>query len=154
MRRTKDIAQHIVEYLLIVVFALAAYGEIAYEDAVTEGVLGFLFSDPLITTIYAVWFALLALGLLFAKIRRKKKLHKHVLAAMYLTTVYTISLSWAAFGFGISDVIDDGVIGFAAAVCWLRWKILTEYIDPKQIYNETVEVRDDLPPVPPPPNND
>jgi hypothetical protein len=129
MEKVKNVAQHGAEYLLILLFLAAAYGEVTTNETVQQGFLGFLFSAEIISVIYAIWFVLMALALLYSKIAKKDKLHKHALAAMYLTTVYTISLSLALFGFGGAAIIDDSVIGLTAAICWLRWKLKTEYVD-------------------------
>lgn len=117
------------EWLLVVLFVGASVSELTYAEPAVEGVLSFLFAGPVVSIIYAVWFALMAIALAYSKIRKRKRLHKHALMAMYLTTIYTIALSCAVgAGFGI---IDDVIIGLIAAACWMRWKFRTEYISPK-----------------------
>lgn len=131
---------HVGEWMLIVLFFVAALIEVTTPNPVTSGVLGFLLSEPIILVIYATWFALMAFGLAYSKIRKKKKLHKHSLMAMYLTTIYTAVLSVAA-GVGLVAIIDDIIIGLIAAACWMRWKFRTEYIGPKQFEDDVRELR-------------
>lgn len=133
MARIKDILQHTAEFFLILIYMLAAFGEVTSTEPTTTGVLGWLFSDPTASWIYAIWFVTMSLTLLLSKIFRKHKVHKHALAAMYLTTVYTISLAVALFGFGNAAIVDDGIIGAVAAICWLRWKLNTEYISIEEL---------------------
>lgn len=134
---------HVGEWLLVVAFLIASVSELTYAEPVVEGFIGILFSGPVTTVIYAVWFTLMAIGLAWSKIRKRKKLHKHSLMAMYLTTFYTISLS-LAIGPPI-NVVDDIVIGVIAAACWMRWKFRTEYISPHQFDDDIWELRNDTP---------
>lgn len=139
MERVKNIAQHVAEYLLIAVYILAAIGEVSAAEPSATGILGWLFSDPIAAFVYATWFVVMALALLGSKIWRKHKLHKYALAGMYLTTVYTISLAVALFGWGSAAVIDDGVIGAVAAACWLRWKLKTEYVNLNDVVKDELD---------------
>lgn len=134
MEKFKDGLRHVGEYLLILVYLLAAVGEVTSAEPVTQGVLGWLFSDPMIAWIYASWFVIMSLTLLASKIFKWTKVHKFTLAAMYLTTVYTISLSVALFGLEGAAIVDDGIIGATAAACWLRWKFKTEYVHPEDFF--------------------
>jgi hypothetical protein len=129
MEKFKDGARHVGEFLLIGIFILAAIGEVTTTEPVVQGALGVLFNGSVITWIYATWFVIMALALLASKILALQRLHKFTLMCMYLTTIYTVSLSLAIFGFDGSAVIDDAIIGATAAACWLRWKFKTEYVD-------------------------
>lgn len=141
MEKFKNAVAQVGEFALILVYIAAAIGEVTSSEPITQGVLGWLFSNHQITWVYAVWFIVMALALLASKIFKKRKLHKYALAAMYLTTVYTISLSLALFGLEGAAIIDDGIIGAVAAACWLRWKFKTEYINPKQFSKDLHDLR-------------
>lgn len=146
MNKAKNIAQHVVEWLLVLVFLTAAYGEVTTAEPVVQGILGMLFSGPVITVIYATLFVVMALTLAAGKVLKNTKLRKHALLAMYLTTVYTISLSLALFGLGDANIIDDGLIGLFAAACWLRLKQMTDWVPLTALLDpDTLEPKD-LPP--------
>jgi hypothetical protein len=135
MEKFKDGLRHFGEFGLIFIWIVAAIGEVSAAEPATSGVLGYLFSDPHIAWIYAVWFVLMALALLASKIWHWQRIHKYALMAMYLTTIYTVSLALALFGTG-GAVIDDAIIGAVAAACWLRWKFKTEYVDWEEFASE------------------
>lgn len=142
--RLSNAVCHVGEWLLVVLFFVAALIEVTTPNPITNGVLGFLLSEPIILVIYATWFALMAFGLAYSKIRKKKRLHKYSLMAMYLTTIYTFVLALAG-GAGMESLLDDVIIGIIAAACWMRWKLRTEYINPRKFYDVVWELREDTP---------
>lgn len=126
-----DKTQSVVEYLVALPFLLGA-AQLPFTDPLgTQGFLVF-FGGRIALLLYALWFAFIALGLIYAKVRKKPRAHKNFLLAIYLTTIYTSILTWYVAGF--LAIIDDMVIGVLAAVCWLRWKFKTEYVDVAEYY--------------------
>jgi len=146
MRKFLDVTQSIFEYLVSLLFIYGGVSLIGMPPLEGEGVIVLVFGGQIALYIYMIWFILLGVGLIFSKWAKKKKLHKNVLMSMYLTTIYTATLATALLGFDIINILDDIVVGVVTAAMWLRWKLLTEYIDPNQFYKEIEELRDDLPP--------
>lgn len=135
--------QSVVESLIALLYIYGGISLIGMPPLQGEGLLVLVFGGQVALYFYMVWFTLLGVGLIYSKVRRKKKLHKHVLMAMYLTTIYTASLTIALFGFHLVGIIDDIVIGTLTAWFWLRWKLLTEYINPKDFDRIRHELLDD-----------
>jgi hypothetical protein len=148
MNRILDKVQNVVEYLLSIAFIIAALELIGADSLATHGVLSLIFGGHVALYIYMVWFFFIGVTLAYAKIKKKKKLHKHMLMAIYLTTIYTSILSMYVFGFGWTEIIDDVILGALAAVCWMRWKFKTEYINPHQLHSEVKDFGGDPPPLP------
>lgn len=86
-----------------------------------------------------------AAALMIAKFFRNKRARKNVLMVVYLTGFFTSLMSILIGGFS-PKIIDNLLVAIGAAACWLYWKFKTEYVDPKVIQNETLELRSDLPP--------
>lgn len=94
---------------------------------------------------YAILFFLTGAALLAAKLLGLKKWHRISLATMYLTCLYVLILSYLLGVLSAGSLITV-LAGVAAAVCWVRWKLKTEYVDPDYFSAELEELRDDLPP--------
>lgn len=95
-----------------------------------------------------VWSSLFfgeAVVLAYAKWKKKKRLRKQSLMVIYLTGFFTSILSFMLGGLTIRLGIFL-VFCFMAAACWLYWTFKTEYISPKYFYDQSVPLRDDLPP--------
>lgn len=146
MQKILNVTQSIFEYLISLLFIYGGLSLIGQPALEGEGVIVLVFGGQIALYIYMVWFILLGVGLIFAKIAKKKKLHKNMLLSMYLTTIYTATLATAIFGFSLLNILDDIVIGVLTAIFWIRWKFRTEYIDPNVFYREIEDLRDDLPP--------
>jgi hypothetical protein len=63
--------------------------------------------------------------------------------------MYTASLSTALVGFSWASIADDIIFGATAAVCYLRWKFVTEYIDPDQFKDFIAEIEAEVDNPPP-----
>lgn len=146
MRKFLDVTQSIFEYLISLLFIWGGFSLLGQPALEGEGIVVLIFGGQIALYFYMAWFIALGAGLIYSKLRRKKKLHKNVLMSMYLTTIYTATLATALFGFDILSILDDVIIGGITAAMWLRWKMLTEYINPDAFLKEIEELRDDLPP--------
>lgn len=140
-----DKAASIWEYLIALAFILSAIALIG-EPALKGGLMAAVFGSVFAYGVYFAWFMFLGLGLVYVKIRKHKTLHKNMLLLIYLTTIYTAVLSFY-FG-GITEIIDDIIIGTSCAALWLRWKFKTEYIDPRQFHSSVEHFKEDPPPLP------
>lgn len=143
MNKFLNRGQELVEWLLGTIFLLGGISTATAPPLTATGALTAIFGGPVALAIYAVWFGLLGIGLLYCKIyRKKKRLHKNILMAMYLTTIYTFTLSLAIYGLEWS-LIDDVVVGVLAAICWMRWTIRTEYLTADAFHKSILKFRDD-----------
>lgn len=93
---------------------------------------------------YACLYTLEAVLLAFSKFFKKKKMRKRMLMVIYLTGFFTSILTISITGF-VPKLIDNILISVVAAGCWLYWTFKTEYINPATFYEQTVDLRDDLP---------
>lgn len=141
--RILDRIQAVVEYLVCLVFLNSA-AQLFYTPSIAGKGILFMLGTHTALVVYAVWFIFWALALVYAKVKKKKKLHRNALMVLYLTTVYTAILTAAIIG--VPDAIDDMVLGVIIAACWLRWKFKTEYLSPDFFRASTEHMRDDLPP--------
>lgn len=146
MRRFFDKAQSFTEYVIAALFIYGGLSLIGHPPIEAEGVLWILLGGTGALYVYMVWFLFLGSALLYAKLRQRKKLHKNILLCIYLTTIYTATLAVAFFGFHITHILDDLVVGLLSALFWIRWKFRTEYIDPVEFQKTIEKYRDDLPP--------
>lgn len=94
---------------------------------------------------YASVFFAEAAALLYAEVTHKKKFKLHVLFAIYLTCIFTILLEFVLLGFTIY-AIDNIILAFVAGWMWLRWKMLTQYVDPLKFEQDVDGLRPDSPP--------
>ena len=144
LTRWTDKFQQVTEYLISAAFIISAASLISAEPLEGKGLIVLIFGGHIALFIYMIWFFILGFGLIYAKVRKHKKLHKNFLLAIYLTCIYTSILTFYLIGF--IGIIDDVVIGGLAAFFWIRWKFKTEYLRPGKFYIETLPFRDDLPP--------
>lgn len=140
-RKWRSRAESALEYLLAFMF-------------IQGGIKVFLFSEPLVLPgifmylvgqyaiyLYGLIFFLSGAALAFAKFKNRKKWHKYSLMAMYLECIYVIILSTALNGLtlGLSSTF---VVAIASGYLWLQWKFKTEYIDPKDFFDDRAELRE------------
>lgn len=126
-----DKAQSFVEYLICLFFILGGIS-VLFADPVTGSDIQTILSGRVFIYTYFVWFLTVGTLLLTAKIRRKKKLHKHMLMATYLSTIFITILEYVLLGWGW-HLADNVLIGIVAAWFWIRWKLRTEYLDMRRI---------------------
>jgi len=93
---------------------------------------------------YALLFFVNGALLVYAKVFKKKKLHLVSLAGMYLTCIYVLILSYLLGVLSLGSLLTVAA-GVAAAVCWMRWKFRTEYLNPEQFRESLNDLRDDTP---------
>lgn len=133
------------EYVLAALFIRGGINVILNaEPLVLPGIFTYLVG-PVAILVYGALFLLTGLLMLYAKIGKRKRLHKHVLMTMYLTCIYVFILAVLLNGF-TTGLLMTIAVGFVSAYLWLRWKIRTEYLDPAYFHKMTAELRDDLPP--------
>lgn len=150
MHRVLNILQSVLEYGLSVVFILGAINLIGAPPISSHTLMGSILGGQVALYVYMVWFAFLGLGLLYGKLRKKRKIHKNMLLYMYLTTIFTSGLAIALYGFDWVSLLDDLLIGIVSAALWLRWKFRTEYIDRSDFESDLIEIRNDDHLTPPP----
>jgi uncharacterized membrane protein YfcA len=130
-------------WVLVVILIITAFS-VFVSPALVNGPVA-----KLIGIYYAEWFYCFmylsfAVLLTWAKVKKKKKMRKYVLAAIYLAGLFTgfLTLSlgggWAA--------VDNLATATLAAGCWLYWTFKTEYIDHSYFQGLSKEFRDEIPP--------
>jgi hypothetical protein len=146
MKRAREILYSVLEYALAAMFIRGGIRILFFdvEPVALPGILAYLVGEAAIF-VYGAMFLLTGLLLIFAKLAKKKTLHKTILMVMYLTCIYVFALSVAINGIVIGQLLTV-VIGVVAAALWIRWKFKTEYISPTEFDKTLEELRDDLPP--------
>lgn len=131
-----DIGFHVVEYILAALFirggALIFF--LAVAPLEVPAILTYLVGEVAIK-VYGLAFFATGVLLLIAKWFKQKALHKWILFTMWLTCVYVFALSSALTGFNWDQWLTV-VCALASSAAWLRWKLKTEYIDPKEFNEE------------------
>lgn len=146
MNRVLDKIQNVVEYLITLPFLLSAVALPFAAPLGTKGFIVLIFGGHIALYIYSVWFFFISLGLIYTKIKKKRKAHRNFLMAIYLTCIYTSVLTFYLVGW--TGIIDDVFIGIVTAICWIRWKFRFEYIQLPQPHSEVTHIHDDPPPLP------
>ena len=129
----------------IIVIALL-YGAVAIWFAPPSGagpvaqLIGSTGSQVFYCALYGIEGALLA----YSKFFKRKKLRKNMLMIIYLTGFFTSILILSIAGWS-TGLIDNFLLAGLASGCWLYWTFKTEYLTPSQFYDETLELRDDMP---------
>lgn len=141
MNRTPEILQHVAEFLIIIVLTLGGLTLFFADPINTGGPVARFFGTQIALYVYGGVFMFEGLGLLYSKFFRLKRMHKHILLAVYLTMIFVTILEWGLLGWTLA-LIDQVVVGLLAAACWLRWKTITEYLSPKEIANLRHELKD------------
>lgn len=123
---------NIVEWLIVLVTIVGGIS-LLFADPITSG----SFIADILGTKSAglAYFASLfvpgvCLGV--AKVRKLRALHKYSLMSVYLVSIWLVVIETILLG-PTFFVIDEIVLGVAAAACWLRWKFKTEYLPPKHV---------------------
>lgn len=145
MSKFKRNAQSIAEYLMAALFIYGGIVSAIAEPVSRGGVLVLIFGGEGALAVYTILFAGLGIWLIFAKVAKKKKQHKFALFGMFLSALYTVVLVLALGGVFL-DIVDNLIAVVACAILWLRWKFITEYVDPDEFNDFVLEHRDDLPP--------
>jgi hypothetical protein len=121
----------LVEYLIV--FVLLAGGismffadtSVAADD---KGPLVRLLGSKNAAVVYGLWFISVASWLFLSKIFGLPKAKKHGLLAVYITSIWVFILELLLLGW-TPYLIDEVILGAAAGILWLRWKMKTEYRD-------------------------
>lgn len=140
----KDKLYSAVEYVLAALFIYGGFNSLFSDPLETFSPVYDLLAGQEAIYVYAIIFLATGFSLLIAKLFKYKKVHRVSLAVMYLTCLYVLILSY------LIGVLSAGSLltvfaGVAAAACWVRWKLKTEYIDPDHFSAELEDLRDDLP---------
>lgn len=146
MGKISDRTFDVIEYFLAFVWALAAVSAILTDPFAGQGPIAAVVGNQAALYFWATLFASIAVTLVFAKIKKKKRLHKYVLLASYLLATFTFILELLLFGGLTIEAVDSIVFMVVSGALWLRWKFKTEYIDPAAFRKYTNGMRDDLPP--------
>lgn len=144
MSKFKRNAQSIAEYLMAALFIYGGIVSAMAEPVSKGGVLVLIFGGEGALAVYAILFAGLGIWLIYSKLAKKKKQHKFALFGMFLAALYTVVLVLALGGVFL-DIVDNLVAAVACAILWLRWKFITEYVDPDK-YRDLVLEHTESPP--------
>lgn len=138
----KDRIFSIVEYLLSALWIYGGFNTLFADPLNTPSPIYDLLAGQEAIYFYGAFFLLNGLALLFAKVFKRKKIHLIALAGMYLTCIYVLILAYLIGVLSTGSLLTV-VSGVAAAVCWMRWKFKTEYLNPEDFRD--VDLRDDTP---------
>jgi len=93
--------------------------------------LGLVGAQVFYFCLYLIEASLLA----FAKLFKRDKMRKTVLMVIYLTGFFTSIMTFMLAGWA-PRLLDNLVVSFVAAFCWLYWTFKTEYVDIGEVHDE------------------
>lgn len=131
---------------LIVIALLVAVVTLFFVDPSGSGPVAQLIGITAAKWFYITVYGTEALVLGYSKVKKKKRLRKQALLAIYLTAIFTSILTLLLSGLGLG-LIDNMVLVVLAAGCWLYWKFKTEYITPENFHRAAHALRENRPPV-------
>jgi phosphatidylserine synthase len=132
--------ESLLEWVLIILFIRGGVVTLLFADPlVVPGILQYL-TGAAAVYVYGALILLTGLLLLYAKLRHRKKLHKHTLMAMFLICIYIFILAVSLVGWTNMMFLTIGV-ALASGYLWMRWTIRTEYINPKQFAEDVHKLR-------------
>lgn len=114
------------------------------DDSVV-GLMHILYGTHLGLIIAGLIIAASGLTLLVSKIKKLKKTHGRGLFYVYLCYLFATILNFIAYG-GTASWVGNAIGILVVGALWLRWKFKTEYVNPRQFRNKTIDMRNDLPP--------
>jgi len=133
----------ILEYILGFIFMCGGVNTGLSHPIDTPSVFYHLLAGTKIALIaYGIFFFIVGASMWYSKWKKKKKFHKNTLMVMFIIGVYAILLSTAIFG-PTASLIPNVLVTIASGCLWLRWKMRTEYLDPKLFRKDIVEIRTD-----------
>ena len=110
------------------------------------GQLGFIFAHRISLIAFGAAFAGSGLTLLIGKIKRSRRLTGKGLLAIYLCFVFGGILNGMSFDWALASWLPNILASLVVGALWLRWKMKTEYIDPKHFVDDYDELRPMAPP--------
>lgn len=140
MRRFRDRTASVIEYVLAVLWLLAGVSAFGQEPFNNEGPVAQILGGTAALYAYTVIFSSIGILLIYAKVRKRKELHKRMLLISYLVATYTLILEVYIDKFGL-NVIDSVIFAGLSGWLFLRWKFKTEYIDLADFDKSTAPLR-------------
>lgn len=135
MNEFKRLTVSILEYIVGGFMILGGFATGLGEPLASSGTFSAIFGGQIALIVYGVIFVLVGAVLIYSKIACRRKVHGLALLSIYLICLFVFLLEWALVGFTL-HLLDQVIVGLLAAVFWLRWKLMTEYIDIKQFHHD------------------
>lgn len=141
MNKWRNRIENLLEYGLAIMFIQGGIRTLLFADPVVLPGIFAVLVGPFAIYLYGVLFLVTGGTLLFAKWKKKKKIHKHTLMAMYMICLYVLVL--ALFVHGLSPrLLLTITVGSVAAYLWMRWTLRTEYLQPGEFHDDIRELGD------------
>jgi hypothetical protein len=121
-----DRAVAVASWLIVFILAYGALFVMFHDLNPASPIVQFL-GVPLTRVIFSVMYGVQAGLLGYAKWKKKDTMRRHTLLFIYLTGFFLSVLGYAIGGFNIR-LVSNIVLSCCAAMCWLYWKLRTDYI--------------------------
>ena len=121
----------IISWLIVVSLVWSIVG-LWITPPLGEGPFAQLFGVVGAQIFYTVVYGVEACRLTWAKISGRMALRKAMLMVIFLTGVFTFGLTITIIGFSF-EMLDNMVMFAFSGVCYLYWKIKTEYMTPEEV---------------------
>lgn len=131
---------------VVAAFFLVGGISLFFSEPVTGGsALAKTLGSETAGSIYGILFIIESLVLIYSKRTYNKKIHGVALVTLCLTALFTVWLEALVIGFGLFS-IDNIVIVVVCAWAYIRWRLLTAYLDPQKFVEDIDELDEDAPP--------
>jgi hypothetical protein len=146
MKRAFEIIVSVFEYIVggYMIFAGIVTTILDPDQSVTN-FMHFLYGTRTGVVVVGLIIAAAGIILLVGKIRRSKKLHGRGLFCTYLCFLFAAVLNYVAYAGDPTVWVSNIIMAAIIAALWLRWKMLTNYLNPKQFRKTAERYRTDLP---------
>ena len=105
-----------------------------------DGALGYIYSTRASLIIFGVIFFVCGAMLLYGKVRRSRKWTGLGLFYIFICFLFATLLNAVAYSFAPGYYLGNLVFTIVVGALWLRWKLKTEYINPKHFIAEIKEL--------------
>ena len=124
-----------------VIVLILAYGAayILLSDLNPNGPIVQLLGVTMTRVVFVTMYSTQAFLLGYAKVKKKDTMRRHALLFIYLSGFFLSILGFYINGFSIR-VVSNVVLSTCAAVCWLYWKLRTDYLSHEEMRDYGKEV--------------
>ena len=127
--------------LKVILALLMIFGGVSTALGPLQPGISELVNNRLTLVAFGFFFILAGTALLMGIFLRNRRLVSRSLMLIYLVTLFTVFLEWAATGLFLST-IDNLIVVVWAAGLWLWWKQKTEWLSGREVADLRREVKE------------
>lgn len=124
------------KYLLAVFMMFAGVVTMFAHITPVEAPLGFLYSTRISLVIFGIIFFVSGATLLIGKIRKSRKWTGRGLLYIYYCFLFASIINGISSYGAVAEWLPNAILALITGALWLRWKLKTEYVNPKHFVDE------------------